>query len=239
MRRYRPGLLSLCDCHVEVGLCYGLGGRCVCAKCVVATDCGSGLWDLSSRWVQCRFLCVDELKMVCSCTQNTGGFYNFSNIRYAAPPVGELRFAPPQAPAENRSAVNTGTLNRICPQAGPAWSAQASRFLTSLAVGASTNTSTNYVPPGANSSSLVPAADPREDEDCLFLDVFVPEDVLAKAGKGYGAPVLVWIYGGGYTGRFLSSRSVQARGTDKTQVATKTTTLLALLLLLETPRMVT
>jgi carboxylesterase type B len=31
------------------------------------------------------------------------------------------------------------------------------------------------------------------------LDVFVPEDVLSKAGKGYGAPVLVWIYGGGYT----------------------------------------
>ena len=30
--------------------------------------------------------------------------------------------------------------------------------------------------------------------------MFVPEDILSKAGKGYGAPVLVWIYGGGYTG---------------------------------------
>ncbi|KAH0267037.1 hypothetical protein KCU71_g19646, partial [Aureobasidium melanogenum] len=29
----------------------------------------------------------------------TGGYYNFSNIRYAAPPVGDLRFAAPQAPA--------------------------------------------------------------------------------------------------------------------------------------------
>ncbi|KAF9701169.1 hypothetical protein EKO04_000475 [Ascochyta lentis] len=131
---------------------------------------------------------------------NTGGFYNFSNIRYAAPPVGDLRFAPPQAPAENRSSINTGSISRICPQAGPAWSAQATQFLTSVILGASYNTSTNYVPPGANSSSPVPAADPRESEDCLFLDVFVPEDVLAKAGKGYGAPVLVWIYGGGYTG---------------------------------------
>jgi carboxylesterase type B len=51
----------------------------------------------------------------------------------------------------------------------------------------------------ANSSSPVPAADHRESEDCLFLDVFVPEDVLSKAGQGYGSPVLVWIYGGGYT----------------------------------------
>jgi carboxylesterase type B len=37
------------------------------------------------------------------------------------------------------------------------------------------------------------------------LDVFVPEDILAKAGKGFGAPVLVWIYGGGYTGMRPSS----------------------------------
>ncbi|KAJ4984093.1 carboxylesterase family protein [Stagonosporopsis vannaccii] len=131
---------------------------------------------------------------------SSGGFYNFSNIRYAAPPVGDLRFAPPQAPAENRSSINTGNLNRICPQAGPAWSAQAQQFLTSVVLGVPYNTSTNYVPPGANSSSRVPAADPRENEDCLFLDVSVPQDVLAKAGKGYGAPVLVWIYGGGYTG---------------------------------------
>lgn len=28
----------------------------------------------------------------------------------------------------------------------------------------------------------------------------MPEDILSKAGKGKGAPVLVWIYGGGYTG---------------------------------------
>jgi carboxylesterase type B len=32
----------------------------------------------------------------------------------------------------------------------------------------------------------------------LFLDVFVPEDILHSAKEGEGAPVLVWIYGGGY-----------------------------------------
>lgn len=55
------------------------------------------------------------------------------------------------------------------------------------------------MPPGSNSSSPLPKPDPRESEDCLFLDVFVPEKILESAGKGHGAPVLVWIYGGGYT----------------------------------------
>jgi carboxylesterase type B len=49
----------------------------------------------------------------------------------------------------------------------------------------------------------MPPADPREDEDCLFLDVLVPEQISAKAGDtGYsGAPMMVWIYGGGFTFR--------------------------------------
>jgi len=37
--------------------------------------------------------------------QSTGNFYNFPNIRYAASPIGDLRFAPPQAPTENRSSI--------------------------------------------------------------------------------------------------------------------------------------
>ena len=37
-------------------------------------------------------------------------------------------------------------------------------------------------------------------EDCLFLDVNVPKMVFeARATLSKGAPVLVWIYGGGYT----------------------------------------
>lgn len=38
-------------------------------------------------------------------------------------------------------------------------------------------------------------------EDCLFLDVFVPEKIFHSAHRhrsGGGAPVLVWIFGGGY-----------------------------------------
>jgi len=52
---------------------------------------------------------------------DTGNFYNFSNIRYAAPPVGDLRFRAPQSPKRNRGTVQTGTPDRICAQANPAW----------------------------------------------------------------------------------------------------------------------
>lgn len=50
-----------------------------------------------------------------------------------------------------------------------------------------------------SSSGGLPAVDPRTTEDCLFLDVVVPKAIFDNAGKGKGAPVLVWIYGGGYT----------------------------------------
>ena len=85
---------------------------------------------------------------------------------------------------------------RICPQGIPAWSAVQAPFLTSVALGTEYYTNQTYVAPRANSSSPVPPSDPRESEDCLFLDVFVPEKVMAKATQGYAplTPVLVWIY---------------------------------------------
>ena len=53
----------------------------------------------------------------------SGNYYSFSNIRYAAPPVGDLRFRAPQSPAVNRDSIQTGQQDRICAQATPAWQA--------------------------------------------------------------------------------------------------------------------
>jgi carboxylesterase type B len=55
--------------------------------------------------------------------------------------------------------------------------------------------------------------DPRTTEDCLFLDVIVPKKVFdgansnsrIKRRQSSGAPVVVWIYGGGYTGGYKTS----------------------------------
>ena len=46
-------------------------------------------------------------------------YYNFSNIRYAQPPTGHLRFSAPAAPTVRNSTVNDGQQGVICPQANP------------------------------------------------------------------------------------------------------------------------
>jgi len=129
----------------------------------------------------------------------SGQYLNFSNVRYAAPPVGALRWQPPQPPAVNRSVIQTGTAN-ICPQANPAWGLIADEFLPLYLSGNQTVFNTSSFPStSSNSSSSFPVQDPRSTEDCLSLDVVVPEKIFNARGSGYGAPVLVWIYGGGYT----------------------------------------
>lgn len=126
---------------------------------------------------------------------STGGYYNFSNIRYAAPPTGNLRFTAPKQPKKNRGTVQTGQEGRICPQAAPAWEIIAGQFIPEYLQGQTVFNGSSF-----NTSTGSPAPlDPRTTEDCLFLDVFAPKNIFDNAGKGKGAPVLVWIYGGGYT----------------------------------------
>lgn len=101
-----------------------------------------------------------------------------------------------QSPAVNRSVVQNGSVGRICPQANPAWLLIAEDYIPQYLNGTTNFTASDFAST-SNSTSSVPAQDPQTTEDCLFLDVFVPQDIFESAGKGYGAPVLVWIYGGG------------------------------------------
>ncbi|KAA6409016.1 MAG: carboxylesterase family [Lasallia pustulata] len=137
----------------------------------------------------------------------TGGFYNFSNIRYGEPPVGDMRFRAPVSVSGSRNAsraVNNGSVGKICPQATPAWELIAAQFIPAYLSGIPFNAST-VATSSSNSSSApsLPPIDPRTTEDCLFLDVVVPQAIFHKASNTTndtcGAPVLVWIYGGGYT----------------------------------------
>ncbi|PVI01297.1 carboxylesterase family protein [Periconia macrospinosa] len=98
------------------------------------------------------------------------GFYNFSNIRYARPPILDLRFRPPQPPQVDRSVIQDGSRGLACLQAIPGWAAS---------------------PSTAAFKSL------NQGEDCLFLDVFVPKVVFNEISRAPGVPVVVWIHGGG------------------------------------------
>lgn len=92
----------------------------------------------------------------------------------------------------------------MCPQAGPGWINFAEEFLaTYLTTGKVEVNATELQ--AANGTAPTVTAGGSQTEDCLFLDVWAPSSILAKSadasttGIGKGSPVLVWIYGGGYT----------------------------------------
>ncbi len=111
------------------------------------------------------------------------GVISFKGIPFAAPPVGELRWRPPQPAPKWTGVRQAAEFGRNCMQGrgGP--------------------------PPGAGARPGAPAATPTgapaaqaPSEDCLYLNVWRPADPAAR-----NLPVMVWIYGGGFVGGSSSS----------------------------------
>ena len=129
----------------------------------------------------------------------TAQTYNFTNIRYAQPHLGNLRFAAPVPPSVRNPTIQDGSTGAICSQANPAWAAIGLEF---AAAWAADKLPFNYDAAAAalaNITAALPAnpTDPRISEDCLVLDVIVPKSVFDSAQKRSqqkGIPVLVWIY---------------------------------------------
>ena len=104
------------------------------------------------------------------------GVVSFKGIPFAAPPVGELRWRPPQPAARWTGVRQAAEFGADCMQGrfGP-------RRLG-----------------GGRRAQLAPLRPPSED--CLFLNVWRPADPTAR-----NLPVMVWIYGGGFVGGSSSS----------------------------------
>jgi para-nitrobenzyl esterase len=91
----------------------------------------------------------------------SGDIAVFKGIPYAAPPVGDLRWKPPQPVKAWTGVLRADKFGPMCPQPG-----------------VQSNDSTALKP----------------SEDCLYLNVWTP----AKSRKEM-LPVMVWIYGGGFS----------------------------------------
>ena len=89
-----------------------------------------------------------------------GNISEFLGIPYAAPPVGNLRWMPPQSFGRWNGLLDASTFGNVCTQGG------------------------------------------RGSEDCLFLNIYVPNFKKNgnKHGGGGATPVMFWIHGGALTG---------------------------------------
>jgi carboxylesterase type B len=96
-------------------------------------------------------------------------------IGFADSPAGAYRWLPPRYPPAPNATVGDYRYGPQCPQGGTQIQ---NTNLTALFA----NWTTPAVP---------------QDEDCLFLDVYVPEEVFSATSP---VPVIDWIYGGAYTG---------------------------------------
>ncbi|XP_078684143.1 fatty acyl-CoA hydrolase precursor, medium chain-like [Branchiostoma floridae x Branchiostoma belcheri] len=94
--------------------------------------------------------------------------YTFKGIPYAAPPVGDLRWRPPQNPASWTGVRDASQFGSRCPQ-----------VYDMPPLGTLVDEITRW---RSNSSS----------EDCLFLNVFTP-----NVSDTAGLPVMLWLHGGG------------------------------------------
>ena len=96
--------------------------------------------------------------------------------------------------------MNKGDVERICPQASPAWTLTAAKFVPGY-LSRKFNLTAADLALSESAGGPPPPPDPRTSEDCLLLDVVVPSTVFnkAKAAGKADVPVLVWIHGGGYT----------------------------------------
>ncbi|KAF8824919.1 hypothetical protein HHX47_DHR7000333 [Lentinula edodes] len=96
---------------------------------------------------------------------------SYLGIRYAAPPIDDLRWRAPQPPTDNSSTVQLANTQPLpCFQAGVGLAPNSLEVLERRAS----------------------IGDPIED--CLFLNVYFPGDTV----PANPLPTLVWIHGGGY-----------------------------------------
>ena len=95
--------------------------------------------------------------------ERADGVVRFLGVPYAAPPLGPLRWRAPQPVAPWSGLREARHFGPACPQ-----------------------------PPAAGPTYVSPERSARQDEDCLYLNVWTP------ACDGARRPVMVWLHGGGF-----------------------------------------
>ena len=126
------------------------------------------------------------------------GVVSYKGISFAAPPVGELRWRPPQPAAPWTGVRQASAYGADCMQG---------RFGPPPPPPPAPGAAPAAAAPPARQAPAAPTG-PAPSEDCLFVNVWRP----ASAVPGSKLPVMVWVYGGGFMGG--SSASASTSGTQ-------------------------
>lgn len=118
-------------------------------------------------------------------TTDIDGIYNFKGLPYAAPPVGELRWAPPAPAPQWRETYVADTFGNRCMQPS-----SEDGFLDRLIAGHGLGRFKRFLIK-RYTAAQTPAP---MNEDCLYLNV---RSANLKAGAAK-QPVMVWIHGGAH-----------------------------------------
>ena len=114
----------------------------------------------------------------------------FKGIPFAAPPLGENRWKAPQPAAKWEGVRKADAFGAPC-AAGPAGGGRGGGRGAAPGAAAAAPGAPAATPP----APVAPPREPARSEDCLYLNVWTSAN-----NANDRRPVMVWIYGGGFTG---------------------------------------
>jgi para-nitrobenzyl esterase len=132
--------------------------------------------------------------LVAGATGISPGVRAFKGIPFAAPPLGENRWRAPQPPAKWDGVRKADAFGNRCIAGGGVGASRGNPARgRGGAPGAPAAPSAPAPPPAAAPNP--PPAQPPAAEDCLYVNVWT-----SATSASDRRPVMVWIYGGGFTG---------------------------------------